>query len=257
MFAPDWSGDSRFVGIYNFEGGNDGADSSTHAHTLTPASGPPLPDTVNFWQGVKALDWSNGTTSTSTASAAFQSLGDFTAGLALEPPGGGITSTNEFVMGTETTPLATADGWLLFMNSSRKMRWQIYPNLAELVSDDTYTNGAFFTAIVRFTNSSNLMEMFMMGLLQGTTHTATNAPGATSIFQLFSGGGGGGAPHAIMDEAWVFAGKMLDTDVQRIHVCGIDGKQCVCAGNTVFYASPPPRLGVGMSLPACNKAGPT
>jgi hypothetical protein len=259
--TADWSSDSRFVAIYNFET-SDGSDSApAPKNNLLPNVLNPAAYTASVWQGTKAADWTNGSaslycdTSNGCAPSEFQfTSGDFTTGLALKVPSGiGV----EYLIGSENG-VQNSIGWCLALQNNgghvNQVLFQIlpvWPTFTNLYSDAAYTVGTWFSTTARFTASSALMELFTNGLLQTTTATATGSPGNHAGWQIIPTPNRG----ETTDETWVFAGKMAAADVLRIHVCGIDGKQCTCnAGTPTTYASRPRY--VSGTMPACNATGP-
>lgn len=128
-----------------------------------------------------------------------------------------------------------------------------------LTSSATFPTSTWTHHTVRYTDSSNLMEQFVDGLLDANTATRASpgSPGNPSnLFHLGQSSASRGIS-GFLDECAVFAGKMDGADVLRVEVCGIDGVQCQCdwAGDPTTYTSRP-RYSSG-TMPACNASGPS
>lgn len=267
--APDWRGDARFLTVIDYDAnGNPQLDSSSSNNNL---SGQSTMDFTFAQQGCasKSVPGTNGSTNqcqvgSPCAPSAFYFLGDsFTAGgwyRIATPP---CSTCGAGLWGTVS--LYGNPGWWLFISNGFApagpgQKWVFL--IASTTNFGTVSIANWATAtwthvVGRYDASATQARIYVNGALD---HSTNSVAALTNNGSNLSSPIGTRNMQGNYDEQYVFHGVMVDEDICRIAVCGIDGWGCTCSGTT--YTSAPKHVTFGgflsCTLPTnCAKPGPT
>lgn len=276
--APDWSGDTRFIGIYNFErptiaGGKVFLDASPGTNPVNASIGgyPAVVQTAHqgCWGFPAALNtWRCSSADGCTETDFFFTSGNFTVGAWVFPqevPPGGPTNGIAPVLDTAGNGAGVATGWDFGVDSgpgaTQNFAFQINGTATlKAESATAYSLDTWAHAVARYTDATDTGEFIINGLLDANTLSSPQPIGGGGFF--LNNGINFGRLVGTVDEEFVFAGAMATTDLCRIAVCGIDGCACTCdTGTPANYATRPRHTSAGgpltCTMPACDKTGPT